>query len=232
MNKDYLNLVEFWNNSLKLDEDSKLEFKASVNIDTDYKSLAPSIKQFELLEGFKVCKNVLDYGCGSGWASIIMAKSGAKQIDAVDVACNSKDMVNLYSDAFNVGDIINAHTIDEKWLSAQDDNKYDGFFCSNVIDVIPLDLAKDIVKQSARVTTKEAKVVYSLNYYIDPKLMAQRGFSVDGPLVYIDGILRLNCLTDEEWSNIFRKYYKDVKLIYYSWPNEEKETRRLFILSK
>ena len=232
MNKDYLNLVEFWNNSFKLDEDNKAQFKASVNINTDYKFLASSIKQFEVLEGFAGCNNVLDYGCGSGWASIIMAKSGAKQIDAVDVASNSKNMVSLYSEVFNTSNIIKANTIDEAWLSLQDDNKYDGFFCSNVIDVIPLEMAKEIIKQSARVTTKDAKVVYSLNYYIDPQLMAKRGFNVEGSLVYIDGILRLNSLDDEEWSNLFKQYFKDVKLIYYSWPNEEKETRRLFILSK
>ena len=230
MNKDYLNLVDFWNKSFNLDEDARKQLKVNINI--EYKFLAPSIKQFEVLEGFAGCNNVLDYGCGSGWASIIMAKSGVKQIDAVDVASNSKDMVNLYSEAFNVGSIIGAYTVDENWLSAQDDNKYDGFFCSNVIDVIPLEMAKEIVKQSARVTTKEAKVVYSLNYYIDSELMAKKGFNVEGSLVYIDGILRLNSLDDEEWSNLFKQYFKDVKLIYYSWPNEEKETRRLFILSK
>ena len=230
MNKDYLNLVDFWNKSFNLDEDARKQLKVNINI--EYKFLAPSIKQFEVLEGFAGCNNVLDYGCGSGWASIIMAKSGVKQIDAVDVASNSKDMVNLYSEAFNVGSIIGAYTVDENWLSAQDDNKFDGFFCSNVIDVIPLEMAKEIVKQSARVTTKEAKVVYSLNYYIDSELMAKKGFNVEGSLVYIDGILRLNSLDDEEWSNLFKQYFKDVKLIYYSWPNEEKETRRLFILSK
>ena len=232
MNKDYLNLVDFWNKSFKLDDDARQELKSSVNVDTVYKSLAPSIKQLEVLEGFKDCKHVLDYGCGSGWASIIMAKSGTKKIDAVDVASNSKDMVMLYSEVFNVSNNINPQTIDEEWLSREDNNKYDGFFCSNVIDVIPLDLAKDIIRESARITSVDAKVVYSLNYYIDSKMMEERGFVVEGSLVYIDGILRLNSLTDEEWSNLFKHYFKDVKLIYYAWPNEEKEARRLFILSK
>ena len=232
MNKDYLNLVDFWNKSFKLDENAKKELKSSINVDTDYKDLAPSRKQFEVLESFKDCKLVLDYGCGSGWASIIMAKSGAKQIDAFDVACNCEEMVSLYSEVFNVSNIINPQTIDEAWLSKEIDNKYDGFFCSNVIDVIPLEMAKDIIKESARITTKDAKVVYSLNYYIDPKLMEERGCKVDNSLVYIDGILRLNSLTDEEWSSLFKQYFKDVKLIYYAWPNENKEARRLFILSK
>ena len=95
MNKDYLNLVDFWNKSFKLDENAKKELRFSVNSNTDYKDLAPSRKQFEVLESFKGCKLVLDYGCGSGWASIIMAKSGTKQIDAFDVACNCKEMVML-----------------------------------------------------------------------------------------------------------------------------------------
>ena len=95
-----------------------------------------------------------------------------------------------------------------------------------------IDLAKDIIRESARITSVDAKVVYSLNYYIDSKMMEERGFVVEGSLVYIDGILRLNSLTDEEWSNLFKQYFKDVKLIYYAWPNENKEARRLFILSK
>ena len=54
----------------------------------------------------------------------------------------------------------------------------------------------------------------------------------NGANIYIDGILRLLSLSDEEWTDIFKEYYKKVSLSYYAWPGEQKEMRRLFILEK
>ena len=228
----YLNLVEFWNKGFGISEEDKDEIKRSINPDVDYKSLAPSQKQYDAIVSFKGCSNVLDYGCGSGWASIIMAKNGVSHIDAVDVAKNAKEMVDAYSEGFKVSDKINAFAIDKDWLARQERNKYDGLFCSNVIDVIPLDMAKEIVKEASRVVKPGSKVIFSLNYYIDPVLMKNRGAEVSGSLVFIDGVLRLNSMTDEEWISIFKMYFKDLKIDYYAWPNEAKETRRLFTLIK
>ena len=231
MKNDYLNLVEFWNNAFTMNEEDKKQILAEINPDS-YEQLAPSKKQFDVLTSFKNKANVLDYGCGTGWASIILAKSGVKSVTAVDVAENSITMLNLYKEAFKVQDQINALHIDENWLSKQKEATRDGFFCSNVIDVILLEMAKEIVKESARVTTKDALVVFSLNYYIDPQIMKERGYQIDGSNIYINGVLRLLSLTDEEWTKIFKEYYQDVSLFYYAWPGEEKETRRLFLLKK
>ena len=231
MKNDYLNLVEFWNNSFAISEEDKKELTKEINQE-DYKQLAPSPKLYEVLTLFKDKKNVLDYGCGSGWASIIMVKSGTQKIDAVDVANNSIIMLNEYKKAFQVIDQINGVFIDEKWLSKQKDATYDGFYCSNVIDVIPLEMAKEIIKESARVTNKDALTVFSLNYYINPEVMKERGCQVDGINIYIDGVLRLSALTDEEWTNIFKEYYQDIELSYFAWPGEQKETRRIFYLEK
>ncbi len=232
MKNDYLNLVEFWNKSFILTDEDKKELQEQINPDEDWKQLAPSQKQFNGLSLFKDKELVLDYGCGSGWASIIMAKSGALKIDACDVASNSITMLNVYKEAFKVEDKINAFAIDENWLSKQKEATYDGFFCSNVIDVIPLEMAKDIIKQSARVTKDNALAIFSLNFYADPQIMKERGCEIDGPNVYINGVLRLLSLTDDEWIKIFKESYKKVSLSYYAWPGEQKETRRLFVLEK
>lgn len=230
MKNDYLNLVEFWNNAFLMNEEEEKQL-AQIN-PNDYPQLAPSKKQFDVLKSFKGKENVLDYGCGSGWASIIMAKSGAKKITSVDVANNFLTMLDAYKKAFKVEGSIITIAIDEKWLSNQKEATYDGFFCSNVIDVVPLEMAKNIIKESARVTTKDALVVFSLNYYIDPSIMKEKGYEIDGNRIYIDGVLRLLSLTDEEWTIIFKLYFQDVSLIYFAWPGESKETRRLFILKK
>lgn len=231
MKDAYLNLVDFWNKSFTLTEEDKKQLQEEVG-PRDYKSLAPSPKLFEALKDFEDKQNVLDYGAGSGWASIIMAKCGASRVLAVDVAENSIEMINCYKQAFEVEDKIDTLFINEKWLEKQEEESFDGFFCSNVIDVIPLEMAKEIIKNSAKVVKDDARVVFSLNYYADPEAMKERGFEVDGASVYIEGVLRLTSLKDEEWIAIFKKYYKEVEVSYFAWPGEEKETRRLFVLKK
>lgn len=226
----YLNLVEFWNQNYLMSEEDKQELLTNINPDEDYKSLAPSQKQFDALVNFNGHENVLDYGCGSGWASIIMAKSGVKQVTAVDVSVNSIEMSKCYAKAFKVDDIIEEVFINEKWLKLQNSGTFDGFVCSNVVDVIPLDMAEEIIRESARVVKKNARVVFSLNFYIDPEKMKDRGADINGPYIYMNGVLRLTSLKDEEWLKIFKKYYELVSLDYYAWPGEKDETRRLFVL--
>lgn len=231
MNNDYKTLVDFWNKGFELKDEDKKQILESKGTAEDLKPFAPSPKLFDVACSFKDKENVLDYGCGSGWTSLIMAKYGVKKVTSVDVASNSIEMLNCYKKAFDCEDIINAFPIDENWLASQE-NVYDGFFCSNVIDVVPLDMAKEIVKNAAKAVKEGAKVVFSLNYYVPPKIMEEKGNKVDGPHIYINGVLRLTALTDAEWTSIFEEYFKVIKLDYFAWPGEAKETRRLFILQK
>ena len=216
MNDSYKTLVEFWNKGFVLTDEDRKEIESSTRTEEDLKGFAPSPKLFDIACSFKGKDNVLDYGCGSGWASLIMAKFGANKVTSVDVAPNSIEMLNCYKKAFGVDSIIDAFAIDENWLASQE-NKYDGLFCSNVIDVVPLEMSKEIVKNAAKAVKKGAKVVFSLNYFIPVKMMEERGHKVDGPHVYIDGVLRLTSLTDDEWASIFKEYFKIIKLDYFAW---------------
>ena len=231
MNDTYKTLVEFWNKGFELNEEDKKEIEASTGSADDLKGFAPSPKLFDIACSFKGKDNVLDYGCGNGWASLIMAKFGANKVTSVDVAPNSIEMLNSYKKAFGVDNIIDTFAIDENWLGTQED-KYDGFFCSNVIDVVPLDMAKEIVKNAAKAVKKGARVVFSLNYFIPTKIMEEKGHKVEGPHIFIDGVLRLTSLNDDEWTSIFKEYFKIIKLDYFAWPGEAKEARRLFVLEK
>ena len=49
--------------------------------------------------------------------------------------------------------------------------------------------------------------------------------------LFMDNVLRLLSLKDEEWIDLFTPYFEIVKLDYFAWPNEEQE-RRLFYLRK
>ena len=192
MNKDYENLLAFWNQCLNLNEEEFNKTKGDIDPDKDWESLAPSTKLIDALKELKDATNVLDYGCGSGWASIVLAKIGVKRITATEVAPNAIQSANAYIEAFGETSKIKTLLINEVWLKEQGKYQYDGFYCSNVIDVVPLSMAKDIIASSYEVTAPLAKVIFSTNYYIDPEKMKERGFQVDGTKIYIDGILRLN----------------------------------------
>lgn len=232
MQDDYQKLVVFWNQSLKINKEELDQAKNSINPTKDWESLAPSPKLIDALKILKDKEHVLDYGCGNGWASIVLAKLGCKRITAVEVAPNAVDATTCYLEVFGEEKRVDVKVIDEAWIKNQVPRQYDGFYCSNVIDVIPLAMAKDIISSSYQITTPNAKVIFSTNYYIDPLKMQERGFTVKDSQIYIDGILRLNSLTDEEWIKLFKEYYKEVEVSYFAWPGEDKEARRIFILSK
>ena len=102
-----------------------------------------------------------------------------------------------------------------------------------MLDVVPPKTAEAIVKEAARVVTKDAPVIVGLNYYMTPEHAAEKGVElVDGCRLYMDGVLRLVSRTDAEWEAIFAPYFSVERLAYYAWPGEEEETRRLFYLTK
>ncbi len=233
LEKDYKNSVEFWNKNYELTEEAIAEtLKEEVGED-DWKSFAPAEKLHEALKELVPCEKVLDYGCGHGWASITCAKHGCKKIKAVDVVENSKTMTDLYAKVFGVSDRIDCEAVSTKWLSKQPADSYDGLVVSNVIDVMPLEVAEDILKNLERMMKKGSKIIIGMNNYISPEAAESKGLTVkEGKYLFSDGILRLSLISDEEWTSILSKYFKVEKLDHFAWPGEEKETRRLFFLSK
>lgn len=231
--QDYNKLRDFWDSVFVIDEESKKEAEASVNVEEDWKEYAVSPKLFSAMESFGSKEKVLDYGCGEGWAAIIAAKSGCNDVTGVEVAQNAVEAARFNARLFELEDRISIKLIDDKWIENEDAGKYDGIFCSNVIDVVPEDMAAVIIENLARIAKKGASVIIAMNYCGAGKPDPEHGKEVvDGYKVYVNGVLRLVSRTDEEWSDIFGRYFKIVRLDHYSWPGEEKEARRLFFLEK
>ena len=55
--------------------------------------------------------------------------------------------------------------------------------------------------------------------------------SSDGQL-YVNGVLRMVSRSDRQWSELFEKHFDIERLDHFAWPNEQKETRRLFIMRR
>ncbi|MCR5585662.1 MAG: class I SAM-dependent methyltransferase [Lachnospiraceae bacterium] len=233
---DYKKLVEHWNKVFQL-TDEESEEGAQENSESfgeeEMKQMAPSEKLFDAAVSLKDCSNVLDYGCGNGWAGIIAAKSGSGSVTFADPAENAIEAVKLYAKMFGISDRIKTVCIDEKWINTIEERAYDGLICSNVLDVIPPEMAENILKNTSRILKEGSRVIIGMNNYLSPDVAKEKGLEMQGGnMLYIDGILRLVSRTDEEWSEILGKFFKIERLEHFAWPGETKETRRLFYLTR
>ena len=229
--KDDRALIGFWDRAFTLTEEDKKEL--TENGAGDLKSLAPSEKLYLAAASLGSRKKVLDYGCGSAWAGIIAAKCGCPDVTAADPAPRAAESAQFYAALYGVQDSLKACRIGRDWLGTVPENTYDGLICSNVLDVVPPETAEEIIAETTRIVTSDARAVIGLNYYLSPDTAAAKGLGLtDGCMLYIDGILRLVSRTDEEWAALFSPFYTVEKLEYFAWPGEQAETRRLFTLKK
>lgn len=222
-------LVAFWNEAIKLPEDYKEEVRKAT--DNSVMDIVPSQKLYDAVKELGSCKKVLDYGCGSGWGAIVAASNGCKDVLAVDLGKNITDAAKFYADV--LGANTKTEVIDENWIKNVPACTFDGLVCSNVLDVVPLETAENIVKEMARITTSDAKIVIGLNFYMSKEMAKKRNIElVDDMYLFVNDVLRLSSLSDDEWKIIFAPYFEVVKLDYFAWEGEEKESRRLFVLKK
>ena len=223
-------LIEFWNRAFVL---SSEERNPSVTEPEGWKDLAPSQKLFQAAASLGACGTILDYGCGEGWASIIAAKHGCRNVTAVDTASSAIEAAEIFADRYGVSQEISFSCISPDWLRSVKDCSYEGLFCSNVLDVIPSQTAEDLIREFVRVTVKNAPVIIGLNYYLSPETAAEKGLKLkDGNRLYLDGSRRMVSHTAEEWESLFSPYFITERLEHFAWSGEKAETRRLFYLRR
>lgn len=228
--KDYNNSLDYWESAY---DNSQNQSSYEPSAMADWKELAPSEKFIKALSLFSNCRNLLDYGCGEGWGSIIIAKTGCKNILSVELSESAVNATIEKSKKYNVDEFIKAEKVTSDWINHQESEKYDGFFCSNVIDVVPEEIADNILKQAYRIIKRNSLAIISLNFYQDTTIDSNNKFEVKhNNYIYKNGILRMVSRTDREWSDIFSKFFSIIKIEHFSWPGETKETRRLFYLQK
>lgn len=232
MTETYNNTLKFWNQVFEMSEEEKEQFKKELNPENDWKELAPSEKLREIVtEHLNDCEKVLDYGCGEGWAGIALNKSGCKDVTCVDVVENAILLAKFLASAFCINAGFKAECVSTEWLGEEKENTYDGVFCSNVIDVLPEEIANGIIENLSRVAQKGAKVIISMNYYQEAVSNAAKNTEVmNGNEVYVNGVLRLVSRTDKEWAEILGRFFDVEKIDHFAWPGETTEKRRIFIL--
>ena len=232
MENAYTESLNFWDQAFGSDE-----YKQYINeLDPDdgWKDLASSEKLMDVLvEQLVNKKNVLDYGCGEGWAGITLNKSGCKNVTCVDVVENAIKLANSLKEKIGIETGFQAACVSDEWLDGVQSNTFDGIFCSNVLDVLPENIANKIIKNFSKIATADAKIVISMNYYVEPVSNPEKNIEIkNGNELYVNGILRMVTRTDEEWTNIFSKCFEVDKIEYFAWPGEDVEKRRIFIMRR
>lgn len=224
-------LLRFWDEAMRMtEEEMEKETKAGGR---DPRRLAPSLKLYEAVCGLGSCANVLDYGCGTGWAAIAAAKSGCRDVTAADVGEHIAETASFFADLFGVRDRIRVLQVPTEWLKTVPAETYDGLVCSNVLDVVPYGTAREILKEFGRITRPGASVVIGLNFYLSEEAARAKGLELaDGRYLFVDGVLRLSSSSDAEWEEAFAPFFRTERTDHFAWPGEKKETRRMFVLKR
>ena len=228
---DNQTLIAFWDRVFAIPEEEK-EAVLQEGVGP-WEALAPAKKLLDAACALGAGKNVLDLGCGNGWASIAAAKNGCPIITAADPAPNAVETVRLLAKLFGVSDRVHPVCGGMDWLKNVPSETFDGLICSNVLDVIPPETAAEIIRETARIVTPDAAVLIAVNAHLTPEAAAEKGVELTADkTVYIDGVLRLVSRTDAEWAVLFAPFFTAESLTYFAWPGEDEEKRRLFRLRK
>ena len=229
MKAEYNKALEYWDNWLAAEEEIPEEFDEN----TSWKEIG-SEALVEAAASMGECDYVLDYGCGSGWASVIMAKNGCNHIKAVDVAKNGIKASEKYASLFHELDKIEFEAVAPDWLLSENEQVYDGIFCSNVLDVIPRAVSEMVLQGIARVCKTGARVIIGLNPCFDKESLQKRNMiEIEKNHYTYEGVLRIVNLSDAEWAEILGKDFTVVECRHFRWDGEpETVNRRLFILEK
>ena len=115
-----------------MDDTEKEEYAKKINPETDWRKLASSDKLADvLINTLAGKKRVLDYGCGEGWAGIILKKSGCEEVTCVDVVENAIQLAGFFRDVFKISDGFNAQCVSVDWIEKSQEAAFDGIFCCN-----------------------------------------------------------------------------------------------------
>ena len=183
----------------------------------DWKQLAPSEKQFRAIERLSACSRLLDYGCGEGWASVVAAKCGCPDVTAADTAANCLISARRLAARFGVEGQVRILRIRRDWLRGLPSASFDGFFSSNVLDVVPDEVAEEILEGAARALAPGARLVISLNHCPELREDPDRGITVlDRRYLMIGNVLRLACYTDDEWTYRLGRRFRVCSLTHYA----------------
>lgn len=178
------------------------------------------------------CKNILDYGCGDGTLSFMIAQNPLVESvigtdtskNGIEYANESAQLSGLEKAVFKVGGI--------EIIKEFKDNYFDGIIISNVLDVIPISVAYEILLELHRILKQDGLLFVKLNTYLN--LGEENRFcltKIEGNMYGKNGILRVHNCTSDEWRNWWKELFSEES--YGEYPVLRKDVfDRVFLLKK
>lgn len=228
--REYEGSRDYWNryfHGLRVSEQEQDQSEEEENLD----SVGSELVETKLRQ-LAATEKVLDFGCGSGWATLLMAAQKKGQIFGVDYAEEAVEWASEFAKKNDLSEYAKFLAVDSDWVYSVEDDTYDSFFSSNCFDIMPTDTAKEIFLEMKRFMKPNATIIICLNAYFDEEACEKRNLVKCAPHHYTeDGVLRLVCYTDDEWREILTEYFKVEELHIFCYEGEpETNKRRMFVL--
>ena len=219
--KEYVRLKEFWNSCFSGLSGEKIEgrFISDANFN--------NAMNLYLKDGYKL----LDYGCGTGWASFELAQmKNLSEIIGIDPSINAVNYANECAEksSFNNMKFISS---DESELNNYIDY-FDMAISVNTLDVVPDEIIESILLNVSKSLKKDGVFIVCLNPLFDEKFMLETiKLEKRENCFFKDDVLRCNYKNVEEWKKVFSKYFDFQE--YLTFAISENETiypRQMYIL--
>lgn len=178
------------------------------------------------------CKNILDFGCGTGDVIFQCYEFGNMNYGlGVDLSqtgieyARKMTLVNNYHGLnFDVGDI--------SYFDSYEEGSFDGIILSNVLDVMPKDVAVTTFICLTELLPPKGLMFVKLNPYYDKEDMKKWGMTqIKDNLFEEDGVLRYRELDTVTWKHSFEKSFNIIRYLEFPYPWQE-GMNRLFLLEK
>lgn len=125
---------------------------------------------------------------------------------------------------FVVGDIT--------YVSQMEDESFDGIILSNVLDVVPDDVAANIYKEITRLIKPNGLLFLKLNPYLSKEGLKEYEYTkMQDNLYEKDGALRLRQVDTKGWKHQFEKEYQEECYLEFEYPWQQ-GLNLLFLLRK
>lgn len=219
--EDYKKSQEFWNQVFEGNEDYKVEGKFIE--DDNFNNI---LKKY-----INENSEVLDFGCGSGWAlPEIYFTSKFKYGLGVDQSENGiKAAIKTAEISLPNADIAYTCAPINKI-----EKQFDFIFTCNTLDVVPDEVVLEMIDDLKQRTKDGGYVLVCLNpiFTHDQMVNTIKAELKDDHYYYINGVFRCNVKSVEEWVALFKKNFNVLDYGEFFLTKNDKYLRRYYLLQK
>jgi len=217
-------IVAFWDSAFSSQEPFEVK-KQEITIDDELTK--------ELVFLGQNSHQIIDVGCGLGDLLITLAVFNDGQnellgLDASTTAIKIAEASAAKSQALHTHFQKGGIEILKKTPSAS----FDGAISSNFLDVIPLPLSHEFIKEITRILKKGGLFLLKVNFFIDPATLKDSRFVLSKEGVFLDGVLRSNNQLTETWIKCLSPDFELLRQNEFARLGPTSPKDRLFIFKK